>query len=252
MALEQKLSLKLSQRLVMTPSLQQAIKLLQMTRMELETTVAQELEENPVLEELEPTPEEEEEEQIEAGTTPAETPTEVAQELDAPNRTAAEEASFEAWLSESWSDEDGSAGEWEEREAPPIENTLTRTPDLYDHLLWQIHLSDCPPRERAIAESIVGNLNPDGFLVASVDELVELGASAEDGAWSEEEVQAALARVRALDPPGIACTSNSTSPPSPPIRWRAGCWSSTGIHSCAANTRPSRAPSACRSPSSNP
>src|SRR5262245_25849671 len=150
MALEQKLSLKLSQRLVMTPSLQQAIKLLQMTRMELETVVAQELEENPVLEELEPIQDEEEEEERAEPAANAETPAEpeAAQELDAPMRTAAEEASFEAWLSESWSEEEGSAGEWEEREAPPIENTLTRTPDLYDHLLWQIHLSDFSPRER--------------------------------------------------------------------------------------------------------
>ena len=206
MALEQKLSLKLSQRLVMTPSLQQAIKLLQMTRMELETVVAQELEENPVLEELEPAGDEEEEE---AAETPAatETPAEAAQELDAPTRTAAEEASFEAWLSESWSEEEGAAGEWEEREAPPIENTLTRTPDLYDHLLWQIHLSDFSPREREIAESIVGNLDPDGFLVASVDELKELGAHSEGGAWTEAEVAAALARVRGLDPPGVACAN---------------------------------------------
>ena len=58
MALEQKLNLRLSQRLVMTPSLQQAIKLLQLTRMELETVLNQELVENPVLEEREETPEE--------------------------------------------------------------------------------------------------------------------------------------------------------------------------------------------------
>jgi RNA polymerase sigma-54 factor len=205
MALEQKLSLKLSQRLVMTPSLQQAIKLLQMTRMELEGVVAQELEENPVLEELEPSSEEEEDEAEEGPVPAVEATPEAAQELESPIRTAAEEASFEAWLSESWSDEDGSAGEWEEREAPPIENTLTRTPDLYDHLLWQIHMSDCAPREREIAESIVGNLNPDGFLVASLEELRELGAGAEGGAWTDEELAAALARVRALDPPGIAC-----------------------------------------------
>ena len=55
MALEQKLSLKLSQKLVMTPSLQQAIKLLQMTHLELEGVLAQEMVENPVLEEMEPT-----------------------------------------------------------------------------------------------------------------------------------------------------------------------------------------------------
>src|SRR5262245_62860685 len=60
MALEQKLSLKLAQKLVMTPSLQQAIKLLQMTRMELDTLLTQELVENPVLEESAEAPEEEE------------------------------------------------------------------------------------------------------------------------------------------------------------------------------------------------
>jgi RNA polymerase sigma-54 factor len=206
MALEQKLSLKLAQRLVMTPSLQQAIKLLQMTRMELETVVAQELEQNPVLEESEPGPEEEEEEQAEVEAVASEPAVEATRELDAPTRTAAEEASFEAWISESWGGEDGAAGEWEEREAPPIENTLTREPDLYDHLLWQIHLSGGSPRERELCETIVGNLDPDGFLVASVEELRELGAQAEGGAWTAAEVEAALARVRRLDPPGIACT----------------------------------------------
>jgi len=209
MALEQKLSLKLSQRLVMTPSLQQAIKLLQMTRMELETVVAQELEGNPVLEELEASSEEEERAAAAEAGEPAErTETETAalEELRLPSeRNGSETESFEQWISESWGD-DGSAGEWEEREAPPIENTLTREPDLYDHLLSQIHLSDFAPREREIAEVIVGNLDPDGFLVASLDEIRDLGGgSPDEPAWSEEEVRAALEKVRRLDPPGIAC-----------------------------------------------
>ena len=97
----------------------------------------------------------------------------------------------------------GTAGEWEEREAPPIENTLSRQPDLYDHLLWQIHCSDFSERERRIAEVIVGNLDPDGFLVASIEEIRSTGDEGEP--WTEEEVLAVLARVRRLDPPGIAC-----------------------------------------------
>src|SRR5690606_41399301 len=94
MALEQKLSLKLSQRLVMTPSLQQAIKLLQMTRLELETTVAQELEANPVLEEIEETAEEEEETLAAAGAEPEPTATpepEITPEIEIGRATRREE-----------------------------------------------------------------------------------------------------------------------------------------------------------------
>jgi len=204
MALEQKLSLKLSQRLVMTPSLQQAIKLLQMTKMELETVVAQELEGNPVLEELDGS--QDEEEAGESAETEKESAGEELKELDLLGRSAtSQESSFEAWVADTWNESDGGPGEWEPREAPPIENTLTREPDLYDHLLWQIHLSDLPPRLRQIAEVIVGNLDPDGFLVASTEEIRALGDGNGGDAWSEEEVREALERVRRLDPPGIAC-----------------------------------------------
>jgi RNA polymerase sigma-54 factor len=210
MALEQKLSLKLSQRLVMTPSLQQAIKLLQMTRMELETVVSQELEANPVLEEIEEAAEEEEVREA-SGTEPEPPPAapepEVTPEIEAGPKATLEETGLDAWLADDWGDEGwtGTAGEWEEREAPPIENTLSRQPDLYDHLLWQIHCSDFSERERRIAEVIVGNLDPEGFLVASIDEIRAAGDEGEP--WTEGEVSAVLARVRRLDPPGIACSS---------------------------------------------
>jgi len=208
MALEQKLSLKLSQRLVMTPSLQQAIKLLQMTRMELEGVVAQELEANPVLEEQEASGEDEDEEAARTGeSTEEKSDSDSTSELALPTeRGRSELESFEAWISESWSD-DGSGGEWEQREAPPLENTLSRTPDLYDHLLSQIHLSNFDPRQREIAETIVGNLDPDGFLVASIEEICRAGrADGDVPAWSEDEVRAALERVRRFDPPGVACS----------------------------------------------
>jgi len=211
MALEQKLSLKLSQRLVMTPSLQQAIKLLQMTRMELENVVAQELEGNPVLEEIE-TGTEEEESLAASGaeTEPApEAEPDTTPEIDTLPAGESGESSLDAYLSDEWAD-DGwrrERGEWERREAPPLENTLTREPDLYDHLLWQIHLSDFDPAQREIAELIVGNLDPDGFLVASVEELCAAGTNGEGNvAWTEEMVRAVLDKVRRLDPPGIACS----------------------------------------------
>ncbi len=205
MALEQKLSLKLSQRLVMTPSLQQAIKLLQMTRLELEVVVAQELEVNPVLEEAEDLEEDEDDGlPLEAATQ------DVIEELPTPEameRQRLEQVAFEAYLDDASGDDGGSYGESENREAPPLENTLTREPDLYDHLLWQIHMSDFTPRDREVAELIVGNLNPDGFLVASLEEVRDLANSGHEQSLAMDYVAAVLERVRRLDPPGIACAS---------------------------------------------
>ena len=167
MALEQKLSLKMTQKLVMTPSLQQAIKLLQMTRMELEGVVAQEMMENPVLEEVEQQQEE---------STEAEDP------LDQNDNDELEESlddiDIDAFFGEleSWEGSGQSGGMHETKEAPPIENTLHQEDDLYDHLLWQLHMADVEPIVREIAELIIGNLDPDGFFAATVEEIMAMGA----------------------------------------------------------------------------
>jgi RNA polymerase sigma-54 factor len=201
MALEQKLSLKLAQKLVMTPSLQQAIKLLQMTRMELETLLTQELVENPVLEESTEITEEE-------------TPREEQQEETAPPATngdtlnheqSMENIDLDAYFGDYW-EGSGASSMMEEREEPPIENSLTRELDLYDHLLWQLHMAEVPPRRREISELIIGNLNPDGFLVASPEEIRAMGdQNGEERRYTMEEVEEALRLVRSFDPPGIAC-----------------------------------------------
>ncbi|HLX10559.1 MAG TPA: RNA polymerase factor sigma-54 [Thermoanaerobaculia bacterium] len=210
MALEQKLSLKLAQRLVMTPSLQQAIKLLQMTRMELDTLLTQELVENPVLEEAaeaadNPDPAEEE----------VEPPREERQEAVATNGSeelnhgeSMENIDLDAYFGDYW-ESSGYSSMAEERDEPPIENSLTREPDLYDHLLWQLHMAmaDVEPRQREIAELIIGNLDPDGFLVATPEEIRAMGDQVADPPYTLAEVEAALELVRCFDPPGIACNN---------------------------------------------
>ncbi|HXO20198.1 MAG TPA: RNA polymerase sigma-54 factor, partial [Thermoanaerobaculia bacterium] len=139
MALEQKLSLKLAQKLVMTPSLQQAIKLLQMTRMELDTLLTQELVENPVLEdsgevvEEEETPREEERKE------------EATPEQPVDHGESMENIDLDAYFGDYW-EGSGSSSMMEERDEPPIENSLSREPDLYDHLLWQLHMAEVAPR----------------------------------------------------------------------------------------------------------
>ncbi|MCB1033591.1 MAG: hypothetical protein KDD47_07135, partial [Acidobacteria bacterium] len=192
MALEQKLSLKLSQKLVMTPSLQQAIKLLQMTRLELQGVLAQELVENPILEE--------------GGDVSEEVPGETPEASTAEAESAGEESSMEnidldAYFSD-YMEGSSYTSMGEDRQAAPLENTVSREPDLYDHLLWQLHMLSLPERLREIAELIIGNLDADGFLAASCREIQAL---AEGEPYSVEEVIEALKLVRGFEPPGIAC-----------------------------------------------
>jgi RNA polymerase sigma-54 factor len=207
MALEQKLALKLAQRLVMTPSLQQAIKLLQMTRTELETLVSQELAENPVLEEgTEARDEaEEKEEAAAAAEKPAEQPAEAATNGELDHGESIDNIDLDAYFGEYWESSGyPSMREHRDNDFRP-ENNLTVEPDLYDHLLWQLHMTDAPPRLRAIAEAIIGNLDPDGFLVATEEEICALGSDRPgEAGWGADEVARALALVRGFDPPGVA------------------------------------------------
>ena len=194
MALEQRLSLKLAQKLVMTPSLQQAIKLLQMTRLELQGVLSQELVENPILEE--------------SGDVDDDSSGDTEAEEAAPDDNSMENIDFEAYFGD-YMEGSGYASVSEERQAAPLENTVSETPDLYSYLGWQLHMLSMDRRQRELTELIVGNLNGDGFLVATLEELREqvppdVNPDAFEP-YSEEEVKAALAIVRSLDPPGIAC-----------------------------------------------
>ncbi len=203
MALEQKLQLRLAQKLVMTPSLQQAIKLLQMTRMELQNTLTQELVENPVLEEGDESFEEEaRKEEEEEGSE------EAAAEEPADEQDSMEEIDIEAYFSDYWEGSSTGPSIHEFKEAPPLENTLSREPDLWDHLLWQLHMADLEDRPREICELIVGNLDEDGFLKASVDDIRAMGTyDNSHEPYGLEEVESAIAFVRNLDPPGVASSN---------------------------------------------
>lgn len=209
MALEQKLSLKLAQRLVMTPSLQQAIKLLQMTRFELEGVLAEEMVENPVLEEGEVNAED----------------AEANNEEDAKDeeQNALDDIDLEAYFgdhAEPW-EGSGQASVFEEKQGPPLENILTREPDLYDHLLWQLHMMDVPPLRREIAELIIGNLDAEGFLTATVREIIAMGADGFDDPTVEPadpgttEAADAGAAVDASSAPAVPAIALDVAGPPP-------------------------------------
>lgn len=193
MALEIRQQLKLSQQLVMTPQLQQAIKLLQLSRMELMDVVRTELEENPVLEEGQ----ENEEERPQQENEEVEQPAEDFQEVKADNdglgdidwKTYLESYSLGGSTADSYDGDDD--------DRPPYENLLTKSPTLQDHLHWQLQLSRIDERLRAVALEIVGNIDDDGYLQASVDELVD-----QTGA-DRTTVEATLDLVQGLDPVGV-------------------------------------------------
>src|SRR6476619_5509259 len=163
MALEQKLNLRLSQRLVMTPSLQQAIKLLQMSKLELQDVLTQEIVENPLLEEEE-----------EAAS--AEQPTEAEGESDAAadaeaaletpvekERDSFDEIDFDSYF-EDYLDSAYNPRQYEDTEQVPLENTLSRPQGLPEYLNWQLSMSDAPENVREIAQYLIGNIDGDGYL----------------------------------------------------------------------------------------
>lgn len=201
MALEIRQQLKMSQQLVMTPQLQQAIKLLQLSRLELVDMVQQELEENPILEETSDQSEADERlPDVDGGEEGAEAAVATADSI--PEVTGASEGlndiDWQTYL-EGYSLGGTAADNYEEDDdRPSYENLLTRGTSLGEHLLWQLGLSRVAPADCAIAEEIIGNLNEDGYLNASLDEIAAATAVA------PEEVERVLTLVQEFDPPGVA------------------------------------------------
>ncbi|MBM4395902.1 MAG: RNA polymerase factor sigma-54 [Deltaproteobacteria bacterium] len=207
MEIRQELSTKLLQKLVLTPQLQLAIKLLQLSRLELAEEIRSQLESNPVLDEES------------SGDSPvgyeeaaAETP---PPREDAPEAAMPEDAGNGGEPSAATG---GVAdGEWERfvegysrfsngpsvrvsnEEFPSVEATVSRKTTLADHMMWQIQLSELDGRGRDIGAFIVGNLNEDGYLKD-----VTLEDVAEQAGATIEEVTEVLARIQSFDPVGVA------------------------------------------------
>lgn len=165
--MEIKQQLRLSQQLVMTPQLQQAIRLLQLSRLELIDEVRKELDNNPVLSEDEP-------ERPHRG--------EATEDRGAVRRTGEDEAGYsqseqiretekqtrevdwEKFLENRTLQQPSMGGRGGFEELPPIEQNLTKPGNLQDHMLWQLQMSDLTDVERRFAELVIGNLDEKGYL----------------------------------------------------------------------------------------
>jgi len=197
MAIEMRQQMKLTQQLVMTPQLQQAIKLLQLSRLELQDLVQQELEENPILEETVEQESLKEVEQVEIQEREPETLKEgdSFKEVTAGSDTI-KEMDWDSYL-------DGynySSGEQysDDEDRPSFENLLTKKGTLVDHLMWQLNLSKFEEEDIGIAVEIIGNIDEDGYLRTTVEDI------ARSYETSDETVDRILKRVQDFDPPGVA------------------------------------------------
>ena len=196
MAMEQRLELRLSQKLILTPQLQQSIKLLQLPLLELTQDINQELMNNPLLEEG---VEKEPEGNVTSGTSQDEE--KFAQPTD--NTEAPLEKIFgfttDNYFEERESDgrDFGYFGDSTEETVSPFERNTVKA-DLFEHLLWQLRLSSIPESLGKTAEIIINNLTDDGYLQAStIDEIAE--SSGVDPEMAEE----ALRFIQDFDPSGV-------------------------------------------------
>lgn len=190
--LRQALDLRLTQRLALTPSLLQKIELLQLNKLELQEMLNQELVENPILEEVvEPDiPVETVQEEPGMG----ELPPSVA--LPEGEKDSFEEIDFRYFFEE-YLDTGYKNREVEDTEKPSFETFLTQPPSLEEHLNWQLGLSGAKPRIAEIAAQIIGNLNEDGYLLVTLEELCGLASC------TMEEATEALELVQSMDPVGV-------------------------------------------------
>ena len=208
MLMKQRLDQRMVQKLILAPALQQAIKLLPLTNLELIEVMDEELSDNPMLELEEETLAQQPAPEIEpeAGTESKvvapgvdSAPDAGPSDMEDP-ASSAEDREFESYFQE-YIDDGFRALPQERPEIPSLENTLAGGTTLWDHLSWQAHLTFSTPAEQDAAERIIGNINEDGYLTQAPEEIAPAAGV------PLETVEAVRAKIRTFDP--IGCGSLS-------------------------------------------
>jgi len=215
--MEMRQQLKLSQQLVMTPQLQQAIKLLQLSRMELVDLVREEMLENPVLEDdFEVGPDANREPDTLGTNDDSMRQTEAAGTTETPvvegntnestevkgDDSAVNEIDWENYLNDYSMAPPMPAYRPDSDEMPSLEATLTRGESLYDHLEWQLRMSELTDEGKEIGEVILGNIDADGYLKEP-----PLQHIASDTGRPLEQVEIVLEKIQSFDPIGVGARS---------------------------------------------
>ncbi len=210
MAQELRQNLALSQQLIMTPQLRMAIKLLQLSRLELVEAMREEVQKNPLLElddgsgtVTTPTDGEVKEKDVEAiPDESAALPEAEGEKIELPEEVVDKEYEKDKEIYEYLRDDDGYPSGFsyrgDDREETSFESFVSKKSTLTDHLCWQLKLTKFTQEEERIGEFIIGNLDEDGYLKIKLSEI----ASALD--VNEETVERVLKRIQEFDPVGVA------------------------------------------------
>ncbi|MCL6352279.1 RNA polymerase factor sigma-54 [Pectobacterium polaris] len=191
--MKQGLQLRLSQQLAMTPQLQQAIRLLQLSTLELQQEIQLALESNPLLEQ---TDQHDEIESFEKADSDSLDTGEALEQRDMP-----EELPLDATWDEIYSagTPSGTGTDYRDEELPIYQGETTQT--LQDYLMWQVELTPFSDTDAAIATSIVDAVDNTGYLTVPLQDILD---SIGDDDVTLEEVEAVLKRVQRFDPVGVA------------------------------------------------
>lgn len=202
MALKQQLHQKQVQKLILAPALQQAIKLLPLTNLELIEIIDTELSQNPMLENADEVIDQKSEEEKTAELESVEKSREEAAEEFKPDEAIDSQKEgdmleFEAYFQENF-DNGFRSYFYEKKESIPLENILSNSASLWDHLDWQANLTFFDEKDKDVALYIIGNTNEDGYLVASLEEIAQ---AMEISSTKIEEIRGKIMR---FDPVGTA------------------------------------------------
>jgi len=192
LAVQLRQSMNLSQTLRMTPQLQQAIKLLQLSRMELETAVRKELEENPILEETQDLKEDDLKRVKEAADTVDPSAENTSQDQDPQKQ---DEFEWESYLENSYKPPQQMGGGNEE--IMNYENVISTTESLHDYLNWQAKMFGFAEDELFIAEILINYIDDDGYLLTPLAEI------AESEKVKVEDLEDVIKFIHEFDPPGV-------------------------------------------------
>ena len=195
MAINLNLSTKLAQQLRITPQLQQAIKLLQLSRLDLESTVRKELNENPILEEIHETEEED----------PAKNTQQMTEELQSPDTISPsdqdprkdDDFNWENYLDSSYNKLSGNGAKESFDEVTHYENRIPSPKSLKDYLTWQVNLSGFNQEEEAILSVLISYINDDGYIKIELEEI------SKNESLSLKSLEEMIPFLHELDPPGI-------------------------------------------------
>lgn len=199
MAIKMNQAMKQSQNLTMTPQLQQAIKLLTLTHLEMTNVIAEEMVENPMLEELGPSEEKPSEDDYKLERLEDQNKESSAENLQEDNMMGKDDFDWQSYIDSFESSSSSSPPSMvssDPDDAPNYENMVSQGQTLADHLDWQLRMSELSREEYELAELIIHNINDDGYLESPFEDIVA------QSKLSISHAREVLDRIQRLDPVG--------------------------------------------------